>query len=59
VLEAGLRGAIAQTLSRMVTTLGLIAVCLLLAHFWRQTLALSLLAAAIHLLTQRLRERAK
>ncbi len=56
LIEAGLRGGFTQSLSRITTVLSLISVSLLLFHFWKQVIALTLLGAAVYLLTQRLRE---
>jgi hypothetical protein len=56
LIEAELRGAFTQTLSRITTVLGLISVFLLLIHFWLVVIALSMLGAAIYLSIQHLRE---
>lgn len=56
LIEGALRAALAQTLSRVVSVLALVATFLFMLHFWRQVMALLIFGVALYLLSQHLSE---
>jgi len=56
VLESILRGAFIQTVAQITALLAMVSGLILLLHFWNYILVGALLAVAIFLLWQRLRE---
>jgi hypothetical protein len=54
--ESVLRGTFVRTVNRLAVILALVAVVVLLLHFWKLALFALLIALAVFLLYQRLRE---